>query len=482
MYKNLQLGEKCNLRVDFDSDAFELAQSILARGDKLGVACSGGADSVFLLLSLLAVFGEFKDSFVVLHFNHKIRENAEIDERFVRDLCARLNVQVVFGYPEKTLKHSESDFRQARMTFFKAQAKALKLGAVAQGHHLGDVAETLIMRLMRGSGCDGLCAPRSVSRLKGVCFIRPLLKLTKGFMMSALESVGQDWREDESNAECDFLRNKVRNILLPELEKISPSDFLGSAGRTRMLLQEDSDFIDSVLFDELEAENADISSTQNNLYMKIGGFVSENIALLRRAVLKFLAQNSLLDSFRTGALDAFLKPILSGKSAVASVGNYTLRFNVADYSLSLEKNVKVETFEMPLLFGKNTLPDNSIINVKKVRMSPAKKDAILAGENDDSKHVYLDPDAIGGDFEKPRLIVRTKQDGDRYAPIGASSPKKLKELFNAKKIPLMKRKRAVLVCNAKGEILWSPGLAPAKKYALSKGFTALELTFTQSDV
>ena len=119
--------------------------------------------------------------------------------------------------------------------------------------------------------------------------------------------------------------------------------------------------------------------------------------------------------------------------------------------------------------------------VKKITLSDDKKSQILAGDNDDSRTVYLDVSCFG-DIKRDTLTVRTRRDGDAYTPLGGTSPKKLKELFSAKKLPLSQRKSAIVVCNCRGEILWTPSVAPADKYKITNSRVAIELTLRPKDV
>ena len=209
---------------------------------RVGIACSGGADSVFLLLCTAQILGKNKKNLRVLHFNHKARGNAEKDEAFVRGLAEKLGIEFVAGRPEKgPEKMSEDVFRKMRMEFFERCSREMHLDCIAQGHHADDVAETTLMRLMRGSGLDGMCAPRAVSAHPCATFVRPLLELKKAAITAMLEKLGMGWREDETNAQTHFLRNRVRNVIIPEIEKACAGSFSNSAGRTRALLQEDSD-------------------------------------------------------------------------------------------------------------------------------------------------------------------------------------------------------------------------------------------------
>lgn len=482
MFKTLKIGKLHSFPVELEDSAVSAIDASIKRGNRVGIACSGGADSVFLLMALLSIFKYSTNRFTVLHFNHKARANAEIDEAFVRDLCGSLRINSKFGVPENSpKKFSEAEFRKMRLSFFECAAKEEKLELIAQGHHLDDIAETFVMRIMRGSGYDGLSAPRAISHLNGVVYVRPLLRLRRNFIRKVLFDAGIKWRDDESNGECTFLRNKIRNTLMPIIQDVSPCDFFKSIGRTRRLMEEDSVFIKNFLDSALEKAARDSSSNGAGLSMRemaLGSIIAGNASLLRRAVLKFLAANSMDGKFRAGTIDLFVESALKNIGITVSVGNLFLRFDNIGRLLILDERHASMNFEVFLFKGKNKLPDSSIIAVRKTRISRIKKMELLNGNNNDSLRAYMDIDAIGKDVGGLRLIARTVRNGDSYAPIGASSERKLKDLFNAKKVPLSQRKRAILVCNMKGEILWSPGLAPAQKYAVSKGFTVLELTFS----
>ena len=104
--------------------------------------------------------------------------------------------------------------------------------------------------------------------------------------------------------------------------------------------------------------------------------------------------------------------------------------------------------------------------------------AILNGENDDSTRAILDVSCFG-DIKKDTLTLRTRREGDAYAPLGRSTPKKLKDILNAKKVPILKRKSILVVCNKNGEILWVPPAAPADKYKITNSSVAIELTLEE---
>ncbi len=227
-----------------------------ARGarERWGVAFSGGADSLCLLLLLWAHWPGRRDRLVALHFNHRLRGAAsDGDARFCRDVCRRLGVAFASGrWAAPRRRASEAEAREARFGFFDRQASARRLGALWLGHQRDDVAETMLMRLARGSGAPGLAAPRPVQAGPGERVrLRPLLACSKEELMRALRSAGLSWREDASNAGDRHFRNRIRRKVLPAWNRAAGRDALSGAARSRELLEEDDDALE-VLTDRID--------------------------------------------------------------------------------------------------------------------------------------------------------------------------------------------------------------------------------------
>lgn len=189
---------------------------------KVGLAVSGGADSVALLVLMADLCKEHGFEVVVLHFDHGIREDSAEDAEFVRRLARRFGLQFRMARVKVKRRKGESiemAARRERLAFFASSMKSLKLDCIATGHQMDDVAETFLMRLKRASGADGLAGLKPVSFVDGIVFIRPLLNVRSGELRSFLQSRGIAWREDSTNSDTAILRNKVRHVILPFLEK-----------------------------------------------------------------------------------------------------------------------------------------------------------------------------------------------------------------------------------------------------------------------
>ncbi|MSU70468.1 MAG: tRNA lysidine(34) synthetase TilS [Opitutaceae bacterium] len=218
------------------------------------VAFSGGADSLALLLLLWAHWPERRRKLVALHFNHRLRGRASgVDERFCRRVCASLGVKFLAGrWRAARPGASEAEMRAVRFRFFAQGLRAHRAHALYFGHQQDDIAESMLMRLARGSGAGGLAAPRPVqSRPAGRMHLRPLLSLKKAEIVAALRLAGVPWREDATNASGDFFRNRVRRAVLPAWQRAAGErDVLAGAAQARELLEEDDAALNAWL-DEL---------------------------------------------------------------------------------------------------------------------------------------------------------------------------------------------------------------------------------------
>jgi tRNA(Ile)-lysidine synthase len=212
------------------------------------VALSGGADSIALLLVLRSHWPA--QPVVALHFNHRLRGRASGgDARFCRDVCRALSVPCVVGsWLGEHQGASEAEAREARHRFFGKAMKNRRSRVLWLAHQQDDIAETMLMRLARGSGAAGLAAPRPVQIFKdGRIHLRPLLTLKKADLVTALQRAGVEWREDETNRRPAFFRNRIRQVVLPAWQKAAGRDVLAGIALARERLEEDDAALESWL-------------------------------------------------------------------------------------------------------------------------------------------------------------------------------------------------------------------------------------------
>ncbi len=213
------------------------------------VAFSGGADSLALLLLLWAHWPERRRTLRALHFNHGLRGRAaDADERFCRAVCERLRVKLRVGAWKNPPRHpAEAEARRARQAFFSRELARSGAKGLWLGHQQDDIVETLLMRLARGSGTAGLCAPRPMHRFAdGIVHLRPMLTLGKGEIEEALTRTKASWRTDATNATGTFLRNRIRREVLPAWRKaVTDRDAVAGAALSRERLEEDDAALES---------------------------------------------------------------------------------------------------------------------------------------------------------------------------------------------------------------------------------------------
>lgn len=227
--------------------AFADTEGPAARG-RWAVAFSGGADSLALLLMLWALGPEQRERLVALHFDHRLRGAASrMDARFCERVCAALGVTFVGGEWAGARKDAgEAEARGARMTFFEKTMRRRRIRALWLGHQRDDIAESMLMRLARGSGTAGLAAPRPVqARADGRVHLRPLLTLDKARLAEVLRAAGAEWREDGSNATGRYFRNRVRSEVVPVWESAAGRDARAGAALARERLEEDDEALEA---------------------------------------------------------------------------------------------------------------------------------------------------------------------------------------------------------------------------------------------
>ncbi len=202
--------------------AFYMNEALVAENDLVILAVSGGVDSMCMAHATIQIANEIGFRVGIAHIDHKLRADSEADCEFVGCFAKSMNIPFyaheinVFEDAEPRAVSIELAAREARYKFLASLREDLKAKFVAIGHNRNDQAETVIMRLIRGSGSHGLAAIRPVAGN----YIRPLLRFNREQIMSYCRLVGVTWRDDETNSVLSADRNRVRHKIMPELQKI----------------------------------------------------------------------------------------------------------------------------------------------------------------------------------------------------------------------------------------------------------------------
>jgi tRNA(Ile)-lysidine synthase len=284
--------------------------------ERWAVAFSGGADSIALLLLLFSNWPSRRGRLCALHFDHRLRGAASrADAVFCRRVCRALGVEFAGGaWKRGPRKVSEAEARAARFAFFEKEMRSRRIRVLWMGHQRDDVAETLLMRLARGSGAGGLAAPRPVQvGSQGRIHLRPLLELRKAEITQALRAAGVPWREDSTNAGSGYFRNRIRNAVIPAWSKAAGRDALAGAARTRELLEEDDSALE-LMVDRLKpvtpAGKLDVRRLQE-----------QPRAIARRALHRWLLRLSEAGGLSRQGFDALLGAVQRGSPTRQSLGS-----------------------------------------------------------------------------------------------------------------------------------------------------------------
>ncbi len=405
---------------------------MLDKGDRIIVAVSGGADSIALLHLLVGVRRVYSLDLRVAHLNHGLRgSESEADERFVGELAAKLEIPLTV---ERIPKHEvpvrmenlENWARERRYDFFSRCAVKLSGQKVGLGHTMTDQAETFLMRLIRGSGSLGLA---SIPPKRGT-FVRPLIELQRHEIRAYLESCGLQWREDASNDDTRFLRNRIRLELLPLLMDRYNPRMVEVLANSAQVLRDESDTMVH-LTAELFHREARIGTRRVTWGVK--GLRAHPVGLrnhLIRQSMSHLFRNQRTPSL--GQVKAVADLLEDGKSGrIFSTHDLKVirEFDFLVLQKQGDRSRKTEGYCHRLSIpGKVELVETGSIFT-------ASREAVPAGRNAVNRwELYLDEGELRTGF-----TVRNWVSGDVYSPQGASSPRKVADLLGKRKVPSLDR-------------------------------------------
>ncbi|MDP2997359.1 MAG: tRNA lysidine(34) synthetase TilS [Bryobacterales bacterium] len=400
--------------------------NMFAPGMPVGVAVSGGADSVCLLHVLAELAPRWALKLRVLHLDHRLRgEESREDAGFVAGLAARLGLPFELRELDVGLAadNLEQAARRARRDFFLEAISAGRVQRVALGHTRDDQAETVLYRFLRGSGTAGLAGMRPVTR-EGL--VRPLLGATRAEVEEYLRSKGIGWREDSSNRDLRFRRNRIRHQLLPALAgEWNPALGETLAGVARVAADEEEYWRGEV--DRLAGEVFTYSPPEVVMDGGRLGALAPAVArrLIRRAIETVKGD---LRSIDVRHVEAILG--LSGRAG----GHGRVQAPGVDVMRSFQWLRLTPA-------GSRSRPEFAIA------ISAPGRYAFPGGEVE-----------ISGEIGAP-LELRNWRPGDAYRPAGASRARKIKEMFQDARIPLWRR-GAWPVLTADGRIVWAAEFGP----------------------
>jgi len=426
--------------------------NLIEKNDTIIIGSSGGPDSQFLTYMLNEIKVEYNLNLILAHLNHLHRKEASKDENLVKETAKKLDIKFQIKrasmdeYARANKISSEDAGRRLRYAFFNEIAQKYPGAKIAIAHNKNDQAETMIMRMIRGTGIDGLCA----MAYKSSNIIRPILSIEKREIINYLDQNSISYAYDKTNGENDYTRNYIRNEVIPKMENVNPQA-VDNLYNLSELLKNDLYIIESRVD---EAYDYAIKSVNNyNISFDKNRFESLDDSLksrvLRRAILKLKGD---LKDFSKENIDQFLNVISldNGKESVKD--NLTFIKNYRTYDLYINQSINLgKTSEL--------LSIDNILNFNGLIFKATLDDKI---NKNDKYTAYFDCDKI-----KFPLTIRYRQNGDKFKPYGMNNNKKLKDFFIDEKVDRNLRDKIPLIIS-NDEIIWIVGHRVSNDFKVDK--------------
>lgn len=441
-----------------------IEKNLINSGDNILIALSGGPDSVFLFHNLRKLRETLSFNLYASHINHMYRgEDAIHDEEFVKALCDKYGIKLFVKRKNaseyaRELKCTEEEAgRILRYGFFKENLYEIGGGKVAVAHNLNDQAETVLQRIIRGTGIDGL----SAMSFKKDRLIRPMLNVSRDEIMNYLHANNYEYCIDITNAQDIYGRNKIRLNLIPYLEKNFNPNIQNSLYRMSETMERDKKIIEKYVelkFAEVMKEKSghriimDLKMLKSMDIGEAGRVIRRGIEELKGNTVNIEMKHvdyaiNLISTGKTGKkID-----LTDGFTAAISYDNFIINKNF----ISNKIVEKVRDFEYNITL-------NSLNYIKEINKSlfltvEDIAEADIRGRNT----ISLDYDLIKG-----KLIARNRRAGDSMIPCGMSGSKKIKDIFIDLKIPAEDRKTKLVIADDEN-ILWLEGYRINDKYKVS---------------
>ncbi len=428
---------------------------LLDKGDRLIVGVSAGVDSMVLLHLLNTYRQEFDLSLIVAHVNHGLRpKESEKEAELVQKESERLGLTFEYGqFNVKEFQKAggislQDAARKIRFHFFNVLLQKYNANKIALGHNADDQVETVLLRLMRGSGLKGL---KGMLPIREGRVIRPLLEVWRREIESFVEEMKIPYLLDSSNLKKNYLRNRLRLTLIPLIEKEYQPNFKKIVLKTSTILREENDYL------ERGAEEA---------YQKIVREEKDALSF------KFSEYQFLHPAIQWRIIQKMLGRIYSGETVIEEregmeVDQIYKKFHqlLPSFFIELPHGVSLEKRYDLVLIGKGWVKpvppfEVELISPGRNYVEEIKREVVIeeTSRDDKFKDLYGLPDIALLDYQSLQfpLKMRNFRPGDRFRPLGVKGTQKLKEFFIDHKIPKFERPRIPLLIS--GEMIaWIVG-------------------------
>lgn len=441
-------------------------RALVAPGDRVVAAVSGGSDSVAMVWILCELRDRLPFELRIAHVNHCLRDAAAADAEFVQDLARRQGLwcetcTVDVEACRRAGESLEMAARRERYGALRAVASGWDGASVATGHTGDDQAETVVMKLVRGAGPGGLRGIEYDVRLDGLRVIRPLRDCRRDELRAGLKAVGWSWRDDASNDDTAFFRNRVRHEILPGLQEQVGDALPGALIRLGDRLAEDERFLQGLARDALR-EAVDEGSGA----LQVAALRAAPRALQPRMIMQWLrAQAEPAEHEITADVIERIMAVSAGEQGTREIpvsadqvverqyDRLIARAEVTGHGVPFRVSLRVP--------GVTPIPGTSL-HMEVI-------EGVGAGEKPTR--------ALGrwparGALSRVRvgdrvLTLRNWEAGDRMRPLGVGGTMKVHDIFVNEKVPRSLR-AAYPVLECSGDIVWIPGFAVAEGWEVRR--------------
>jgi tRNA(Ile)-lysidine synthase len=435
-------------------------RGLIRRGDHVLAAVSGGADSVALVYVLHHLQRQLDIRLTVAHLNHGIRgREAEEDARFVSQLSWSIGAPCLLGaidvprFAERSGVSLEMAAREARYDFLVRTAKEVGAHAVATAHTADDQVETVLLKLARGAGLQGLAGIPWQSEWDGMRIVRPLRGIYRSQVEAFLRAHGLKWREDRTNRDPQHLRNRVRHEILPLMEKRLNPRMREAIARMAEIVAEENEWLNR---HAREIMRRCRGAKSGGLRVRL---LARHAPAIRRRVLRlWLVESGVeAEAIDFEIVEAVHRLILDYRGA-QRVALPRGRIALRSYD---ELTVRESSPEWAPYWQEIKIPGETVVLQAGLRVAALIGKGIVRQTGrrpgDLPAEASLSLEAIG---HSP-LYVRSWQAGDRIRPLGMRGSRKLQDVFVDAKVPRDRRWR-IPVFECRGEIVWVPGYRVAE--------------------
>jgi tRNA(Ile)-lysidine synthase len=440
---------------------YNMLASASPRGEPLrvAVAVSGGPDSMCLLHVLRELAPQFSLALSIAHFNHKLRGAAsDADERFVADAAARLGLPFHSGGANVASVNDnlEQAGRKARRRFFAELQRSGTADLIALGHTRDDQAETVLFRLLRGTGTAGLTGILPVT---SDGWIRPLIEVTRVEVREYLASHAIQWREDATNLDFRFARNRIRHLLIPQLARDWNPQISGTLANLADVAIEEERWWKAVIDRCAERDFVHVGGEEAAVEVEIPRIASVPRAVARRLIRRAIAEvRGDLRRIEFSHIESVLELAegTKGEGRRSLPGLEVIRS--FDWVRFVKKGLRQVPEEQELRIpGENQLPGSET----RIRLEVAQKNG--PSPCGTLKAAELD----WGQLPAP-LVLRGWRAGDRYRPLGEGRERTVAEMLQKARVPSWRRPFWPIVTGA-GKIVWAKQFGPAAQFAAVEG-------------